>query len=158
MERYSRRIYWCVRKIVVSHHDTDDIVQLVMIKLWQSLPTFRGESSIYTWLYKIAVNQSLTHLRERQRASKRFTDDSTDEFDRITSDEGLFEAEDIEYQLQRAIQSLPAKQRAVFIMRYYDQVPYADMAKIMETSEGALKASYHIAREKIEQQIKLSLL
>lgn len=157
VQKYSKKLYWTIRKIVVSHHDTDDILQNVLIKLWQELPTFRGESSIYTWLYRIAVNQSLSHLRARKRSSSNPCDDDTELFERIVADQGLFDADAAELALQRAIQTLPPKQRAVFIMRYYDQMPYEQMAQVMQTSQGALKASYHIAREKIEEQIKLSL-
>lgn len=155
---YSPRIYWTVRKIVVSHHDTDDIVQSSMLKLWQSLADFRGESSIYTWLYRIAVNLALSHIRERNRtATHIYSGDDVSAFDNILADDNLFDADATEIALQRAINSLPPKQKAVFIMRYYDEVPFKEIAEIMELSEGAVKSSYHIAREKVETQIKLLL-
>lgn len=154
VERYSRRIYWCVRKLVVSHHDADDIVQDVFLKLWSALPTFRGESGLYTWIYRIAVNQSLSFLRAKKIVFD--IQSSVRDFEYTSYNEGFFDPERAEELLQRAINSLPPKQRAVFVLRYYDEMPYAEMAQVMGTSEGALKASYHHAAEKVEAQIKLS--
>lgn len=157
VKRYSQKLYWTIRKIVVSHYDADDILQNSLVKLWQELPSFRGDSSLYTWLYKVAVNQALTHLRSRKRLKTRFVQtDDVAYFDRVTSEENLFDAAAVEGELQRAIQTLPEKQRTVFVLRYYDEMPYEEMSRVLETSEGALKASYHLAREKVEKQIKLS--
>lgn len=157
VDKYSRKIYWVVRKMVVSHHDANDITQEVLIKLWSQLHNFRGESSIYTWAYRIAINLSISALRNRSKDRYRIVDTPVDQFDRVVEAELLFDGGEVELQVERAIQSLPEKQRAVFILRYYDEMPFKEMADVLGTSEGALKASYHIAREKVEAQIKLSL-
>ncbi|MEG1607975.1 MAG: sigma-70 family RNA polymerase sigma factor [Mucinivorans sp.] len=157
VEKYSKRIYWCVRKIVVSHCDTDDIVQDVFLKLWSALPSFRRQSGLYTWIYRIAVNEALTALRARTRRSFFFSGDVS-ELEKVRLAEGLFDASQAERELNLAIDSLPPKQRVVFTLRYYDQMPYEKMAEVLSTSEGALKASYHHAVQKVEQHIKLSIL
>ena len=154
VEEYSPRIYWTVRKIVVSHHDADDVVQNVFLKVWNSVGGFRGESGLFTWLYRIAVNESLSLLRSRRTGLFSSLDDGGAAFDRIVADEGLFDGEAAERALARAVGRLPAKQRAVFTLRYWDEMPYEQMSEVLGTSVGALKASYHHAVTKVEQWVR----
>lgn len=154
VDRYSQRIYWTVRKIVVSHHDADDVVQNVFLKVWNSAGSFRGESGLFTWLYRIAVNESLSLIRSRRTGLFSSLDDGGGSFDRIVSSEGLFDGEEAERALARAVGRLPAKQRAVFTLRYWDEMPYEQMSAILDTSVGALKASYHHAVTKVEQWVR----
>ncbi|MCH5306066.1 MAG: sigma-70 family RNA polymerase sigma factor [Rikenella sp.] len=157
VDRYSQRLYWTVRKIVVSHHDADDVVQNVFLKVWNSVGTFRGESGLFTWLYRIAVNESLSLLRSRRSGLFSSIDDRGASFDRIVDSEGLFDGEAAERALARAVGRLPAKQRAVFALRYWDEMPYEEMAAVLETSVGALKASYHHAVAKVERWVRYEI-
>lgn len=154
IDQYSKRVYWTVRKIVISHHDADDVVQNVFLRVWNSIDGFRGDSGLFTWLYRIAVNESLSLLRSRKTNLFSSLSDSDGQFDRITSSEGLFDGDDIERALMRAVNRLPAKQRTVFTLRYWDEMPYEEMSTILETSVGALKASYHHAAAKVEEWVK----
>lgn len=154
VDRYSQRIYWTVRKLVVSHHDTDDVVQNVFLKVWNAVGDFRGDSGLFTWLYRIAINESLSLLRSRRAGLFASLDDGGAGFDRIAGSEGLIDGEGIERALARAISRLPAKQRAVFTLRYWDEMPYEEMSAVLETSVGALKASYHHAAAKVERWVR----
>lgn len=154
VDRYSRRIYWTVRKIVVSHHDADDVVQNVFLKVWNSVADFRGDSGLFTWLYRIAVNESLSLIRSRRTGLFCSLDDGGAAFDRIVGSEGLFDGDAAERALARAVGRLPAKQRAVFTLRYWDEMPYEQMSAVLDTSVGALKASYHHAALKVEQWVR----
>ncbi len=157
VEKYSKRVYWTIRRMVVSHDDADDVLQETFIKFWTSLETFRGESSIYTWIYRIAVNAATNFLKARNRYLA--TDvDSSEFFRKMEAPDELFDGDAIEKALQGAIAKLPTKQQMVFMLRYYDEMSYADMSQVLGTSEGALKASYHIAAQKIEKEVKLSLI
>jgi len=149
VERYQQRLYWHIRKIIVNHDDTDDVLQNCLIKAWKGLEDFRGASGLYTWLYRIATNEALSFLKQK-RSEK--TDWESVEYmlaDELEADE-LFDGNELEKKLQKAILSLPEKQRLVFNMKYYDDMKYEDMSKILRTSVGALKASYHHAVKKIE--------
>ncbi|WP_304708230.1 RNA polymerase sigma factor [uncultured Rikenella sp.] len=154
VDRYSQRIYWTVRKLVVSHHDTDDVVQNVFLKGWNAVGDFRGDSGLFTWLYRIAINESLSLLRSRRSGLFASLDDGGAGFDRIAGSEGLIDGEGIERALARAVSRLPAKQRAVFTLRYWDEMPYEEMSAVLETSVGALKASYHHAAAKVERWVR----
>ena len=154
VDRYSQRIYWTVRKIVVSHHDADDVVQNVFLKVWHSASAFRGESGLFTWIYRIAVNESLSLVRSRRVGLFSSLDDGGASFDRIVSSEGLFDGDAAERALARAVGRLPARQRAVFTLRYWDQMPYEQMSVVLDTSVGSLKASYHHAAAKVEQWVR----
>lgn len=151
VSEYSEKLYWHVRSIVNCHEDADDIIQNVFLKVWRGLPLFRGESGEFTWLWRIATNEALNFLRKEKLRSI-FRD--MDEASRISSDP-YFNGDEAELKLQTAIASLPAKQRAVFCMRYYEELPYEQIAEITGTSTGALKASYHIAQEKIKEKLNL---
>ncbi|MEF9949562.1 MAG: RNA polymerase sigma factor [Mucinivorans sp.] len=155
---YSQKMYFVARRIVASHEDANDVVQNSFIKIWQSLATFRAQSELYTWIYRVVVNESLSFLRSKRTrffGSQRF---SSDELDRLIDNDNYFDVSQAERLLAKAILSLPARQRAVFNMRYYDELPYAQIADIMKVSEGSLKASYHIAAKKIESQLNLSII
>lgn len=154
VEKYSKRIYWAVRKIVVSHHDADDLVQDIFLKLWNALPTFRGDSGLYTWIYRIAINESLSLLRRRKSHFFASDADTSAQLEQISLEEGLGGGDAITAAMDRAILRLPTKQRIVFNLRYYDEMPYSEMSQVLGTSEGALKASYHHAVQKIEESLK----
>ena len=146
---YSERVYWHVRRFVNSHEDADDLVQDIFLKIWTALPSFRGEAQVYTWVWRIATNETLNWLRrEKVRAALRFTSVDAEMERRIDADP-FFNGEAAERALSKAVAKLPEKQRQVFILRYYDEMPYEQMSEILDTTVGALKASYHIAREKI---------
>jgi len=151
---YKERLYWHIRKIVLNHDDADDILQNTFLKVWRNIDSFREESGLYTWLYRIATNESLTFLNQRKKKSFG-GEDETNEFllENIQSDP-YFNGDDIQRKLQEAIARLPEKQRLVFNMRYFDNIKYQDMEKILETSAGALKASFHHAVKKIEEYLK----
>lgn len=147
---YQEQLYWQIRRLVFNHDDAKDILQNTFMKAWQNLDRFRGDSKISTWLYTIAHNESLTFLN-RISAERELTADDPDGYlsERIMAD-AYFDGDETERQLLLAIAALPAKQRQVFSLRYYDEMPYEEMSRVLGTSVGALKASYHFAVEKIE--------
>jgi len=154
VKRYQERLYWHVRRMVVTHEDANDVLQNVFIKVWRALGDFREEANLYTWLYRIATNESLTYIEQQKRRSSLSLSDFEGALEnRLTAEKG-FDANKLEWRLQQAIQSLPDKQRAVFNLRYYDEMPYEQMSEVLETSVGALKASYHHAVKKIEAFFK----
>lgn len=150
MTLYKERLYWHIRKIVISHDDSDDVLQNTFIKVYKNIEKFKGDSKLYSWMYRIATNEAITHLNKN---AKRFSISSeemlTKAVNNLTSDV-YFEGDEIQLKLQKAIATLPQKQQLVFNMRYFDDLKYKDMSEILETSEGALKASYHLAAKKIE--------
>ena len=146
---YSERVYWHVRRFVNNHEDADDLVQEIFLKIWTALPSFRGDAQLFTWVYRIATNETLNWLRrEKVRAALRFASIDTEMERRIDSDP-FFDGDAADRALSKAVAKLPEKQRQVFVMRYYDELPYEEMSTILGTSVGALKASYHIAQEKV---------
>lgn len=154
VKRYQERLYWHVRRMVVTHEDANDVLQNVFIKVWRALGDFREEANLYTWLYRIATNESLTYIEQQKRRSSLSLNDFEGALEnKLTAEKG-FDANKLEWRLQQAIQSLPDKQRAVFNLRYYDEMPYEQMSAVLETSVGALKASYHHAVKKIEAFFK----
>ncbi len=139
--------------MVINHEDANDVLQNMFIKVWKGLENFREDSQLYTWLYRIATNECLTYLEQlKRRASISLGDDENGLSNRLKSDTG-FDANRLEWKLQLGIQQLPEKQRIVFNLRYYDEMPYDEMSKVLDTSAGALKASYHHAAKKIEEYI-----
>lgn len=153
IKKYQEKLYWHIRRIVITHEDADDVLQNMFIKVWKGLENFREDSQLYTWLYRIATNESLTFLaKEKKRHSVSLSDDENGLSNKLKSD-SHFDANKLEWKLQLAIQSLPEKQRVVFNLRYYDEMPYGEMSRVLETSEGALKASYHHAAKKVENFI-----
>jgi RNA polymerase sigma factor (sigma-70 family) len=151
VRKYQERLYWHIRRMVVEHEDTNDILQNVFIKVWKNLGEFREESNLYTWLYRIGTNEALTWIeQQKRRASVSLSNNDDDIFTNKLTAQKDFDPNKIEWKLQQAIQSLPEKQKIVFNLRYYDEMPYEDMANILGTSVGALKASYHHAVKKVE--------
>lgn len=149
IRKYGQKLYWVARRMVIDHDDANDIMQEVWLKVWQNLERFKSASQLYTWLYRIAANESLTFLKKKKR---RFLLPIGDVEGELMGkvDSGSLSGDEIEKKLQKAILSLPEKQRLVFHMRYYDELPYEEMSKILDTSVGALKASYHHAVKKVE--------
>ena len=154
VKEYSERIWWTARRFVNSQEDADDLTQDIFLKIWTALPSYRGEAQLFTWVYRIAVNEAMDRLRrEKVRAALRFA--SLDaEMERRIDNDPWFDGTPAERALSKAVLALPEKQRQVFILRYYDEMPYEEMSQILDTSVGALKASYHIAREKVEAVLK----
>lgn len=154
IKKYQEKLYWHIRRMVSSHEDADDILQNVFIKVWNALENFRGDSQLFTWLYRIATNECFTFLeQQKKRSSISLSDEGSGLANTIIADKN-FDASKLEWKLQLAIQELPEKQRIVFNLRYYDEMPYEKMSKILKTSEGALKASYHHAAKKVEAYLK----
>jgi RNA polymerase sigma-70 factor (ECF subfamily) len=154
IRKYQERIYWHIRRLVVDHDDANDVMQNVFIKVWNGLDNFKENSQVYTWLYRIATNESISflELQKRKKADYSLSDMEGVLENKMRADKG-FDAQKLEWKLQLAIQKLPEKQRIVFNLRYFDEMPYEEMSRILETSEGGLKASYHHAAKKIEEFI-----
>lgn len=156
IQKYQERLYWHIRRLVIDHEDANDVLQNVFIKVWKNLEGFREDAQLFTWLYKIATNECLTFLEQQKRKSSvSLSDVETGLSNKLRAD-SQFDANKLEWKLQKAILALPEKQRVVFNLRYYDEMPYEEMSRVLETSEGALKASYHHAVKKIEEFIKNS--
>ena len=154
IRKYQEKLYWHIRRMVVDHDDANDVLQNVFIRVWNGLENFREDSQLYTWLYRIATNESLTFLEgQKKRSAVSLSDVESGLSNKIKADQH-FDANKLEWKLQVAIQQLPEKQRVVFTLRYYDEMPYEEMSRVLETSEGALKASYHHAVKKVEEYIK----
>jgi RNA polymerase sigma factor (sigma-70 family) len=153
VRKYQERLYWHIRRMVVEHEDTNDVLQNVLIKVWKNLDGFKGESNLYTWLYRIATNETITWLdQKKRRGAISLSDEESPVAEKLVAQKG-FDANKLEWRLQQAIQALPEKQRIVFNLRYYDEMPYEQMAAVLDTSVGALKASYHHAVKKVEAYI-----
>jgi RNA polymerase sigma-70 factor (ECF subfamily) len=151
---YQERLYWHIRKIVMNHEDADDVLQNTFVKVWRSIGNFREESSLYTWLYRIATNESLTLIHANKRRSLIPANDASEYLINNLTSDPYFEGTEIQKKLQEAILQLPEKQRIVFNMKYFDEMKYEDMSQILNTSVGALKASFHHATKKVEDFIK----
>jgi RNA polymerase sigma factor (sigma-70 family) len=153
LKKYQERLYWHIRRMVVEHEDANDVLQNMFVKAWKGLENFREDSQLYTWLYRIATNESLTFLeQQKKRSAISMSDDDTGLSNKLKADTN-FDGNKLEWKLQLAVQKLPEKQKAVFNLRYYDEMPYNEMSRVLDTSEGALKASYHHAVKKIEDYI-----
>ena len=147
---YSRRLYWHIHHILQNHDDTDDVLQNTFLKAWSNVESFRGDSKLSSWLYKIAINESITFInREKQRQNISIDDDESFIINSLESDD-WFDGDELQKELQKAIATLPEKQRMIFNMKYFDDMKYEDISEILGTSVGALKASYHHAVKKIE--------
>ena len=150
VKRYKERLYWHIRKIVLSHDDADDILQNTFIKIFRNIDKFKGESKLFTWMYRIATNESITFLNSKAKRNQVSNQDLKDNNLKNLVADVYFDGDEIQFKLQKAIAQLPRVQQLVFNMRYFDDIKYKDMSAILETSEGALKASYHIAVKKIK--------
>ena len=157
VEKYSERLYWHIRKMVASHDDTNDILQNSFIKAWSALPNFREESKLFTWLYRIATNESLTFLKRSKLRSFLSLSDYSKQVENQLEADPWFDGDNTQRIFRKAIMTLPSKQRAVFNMRYYDEMKYEEISEVLNTSVGALKASYHHAFQKIQKILKESV-
>jgi RNA polymerase sigma factor (sigma-70 family) len=153
VEKYSSKLYWHIRRLVILHEDADDALQNTFINAWKSMGDFRNESSLYTWLYTIANNEALTLINKRKRNAAVSLDDLGSYFANSHEGSTWFDGDEAQTKLQNAILQLPEKQRIVFNLKYFDEMPYEEMSKVLKTSEGALKASYHHAVKKIEKNL-----
>ena len=153
IRKYQEKLYWHIRRMVVEHEDANDVLQNMFIKVWKSLDNFREDSQLYTWLYRIATNEALQQLNKMKKMQK--TDEDAEYYmQNLMADNIETDAEEIQAILQKAIQTLPEKQKLVFTMRYYDEMPYEEMSQILDMSVGTLKTNYHYARQKVEDYIK----
>lgn len=155
VQAYQQRLYWHIRKMVIDHDDADDLLQEVFIKVWKNIGGFREDSNLFTWLYRIATNESLNFLKRKRNRFLVGMDNSYKELGTKLESGGYISGSEIQKKLQKALLRLPDKQRLVFNMKYFDDMKYEDIAKITETSVGSLKASYHIAVKKIEEYLNL---
>ncbi|MDE6535648.1 MAG: RNA polymerase sigma factor [Muribaculaceae bacterium] len=151
INKFSEPLYWQIRRMVQNHDDTDDLLQNVFMKAWQSLDLFRGDAKLSTWLHKIAINEALTFLQNRQRRQMESLDSDDSAAARAIEADEWFDGDEAALKLRKAVASLPAKQQLVFNMKYFDEMKYEEIAEITGTSVGALKTSYHLAVKKIEQ-------
>lgn len=150
LNKYQQKIYWHVRRLVIDHDDADDLVQDVFIKVWKNLEKFRSDSQLYTWIYRIASNESITFLNKKKQRNNIPLDEVSTELNETLVASSYFNGDKIQLKLQQAILTLPDKQRLIFNMKYYDDLKYEEISEITGTSVGALKASFHIATKKIE--------
>jgi RNA polymerase sigma factor (sigma-70 family) len=151
VRKYQEKLYWHIRKIVIKHEDSNDILQNTFIKVWKGLDGFREDSKLYTWLYRIATNESLTFLKQQKTKYLLPIVDYENILKETLESDVYFNGDEIQRNLQKAILGLPEKQRIVFNLKYFDEMKYDDMSKVLDTSVGALKASYHHAVKKIEK-------
>jgi RNA polymerase sigma factor (sigma-70 family) len=150
VRKYQQKVYWLVRKMVVDHDDSNDITQDVFIKAWTALENFRGDSKLYTWLYRIASNEAINFLNKKRKRFFVSIYDVENELSEKLEADPLVSGDVIQLKLQKALLKLPEKQRLVFNLKYYEELPYEEISEITGTSVGALKASYHWAVKKIE--------
>ncbi len=154
VDEYKEKLYMHIRKIVILHDDADDVLQNTFIKVWKYLPDFKGDSKIYTWLFRIATNEAITFINKKKREKT----DSLNAFENYLSNtmetDEYFNGDEAQLMLQKAILTLPEKQRIVFNMKYFDEMKYSEISEILDVSEGGLKASYHHAVKKIEEFLK----
>lgn len=151
IRHYSEPLYRYIRRTVQSHDDANDILQNTFMKAWQSIENFRGEAKLSTWLYKIAINESMTFLEKERRRQNLSLDDEESHLVNLIEADNNVDGDELAQKLRKAVARLPEKQRIVFNLRYYDEMKYEQMSEILGTSEGSLKASYHLAVKKIEQ-------
>ncbi|MEM9686461.1 MAG: RNA polymerase sigma factor [Bacteroidota bacterium] len=153
VSQYKERLYWHIRRIVLNHDDTDDVLQNTFIKIYRSIDGFKGESALYSWMYRIATNEALSFLKSKARKYSITSEELQHKMVEDLTADVYFEGDEIQLKLQKAIATLPEKQRLVFNMKYFENMKYEDISKIIDTSVGALKASYHHAVKKIEQYV-----
>ncbi|MDX1720591.1 MAG: RNA polymerase sigma factor [Salegentibacter mishustinae] len=151
---YKERLYWHIRNMVKDHEDTHDVLQNTFIKIFKNIHNFKGESKLFSWMYRIATNEAISFLNKRAKRNQISSEDLQQQLIANLESDVYFEGDEIQLKLQKAIASLPAKQQQVFNMKYFQELKYREMSEILETSEGALKASYHHAAKKIEEYLK----
>lgn len=150
LNKYQQKIYWHVRRLVIDHDDADDLVQDTFIKVWKNLEKFRNDSQLYTWIYRIATNESITFLNKKKQRNNTPLDEVSSELAETLIASSYFNGDKLQLKLQQALLTLPEKQRLIFNMKYFDDLKYNEIAEITGTSVGALKASFHIAVKKVE--------
>jgi len=150
LTKYQQKIYWHIRRLVIDHDDTDDLVQESFVKVWKNLANFRSDSQLYTWIYRIATNESITFLNKKKSKNNVSLDEVSSELAESLTAAHYFDGDRIQRKLQEAILTLPEKQRIIFNMKYFDDMKYDEISEVLGTSVGALKASFHIAVKKIE--------
>jgi RNA polymerase sigma factor (sigma-70 family) len=153
VSKYQERLYWHIRRMVLDHEDANDVLQNAFIKIWKGMENFREESQLYTWLYRIASNESITFLNSKKKKMAIPMDDVSKYLSEKLTTGNNFSGDEIQLKLQKAILELPDRQREVFNLRYYDEMPYEEMSEALQTSVGALKASYHHAAKKVEEYL-----
>lgn len=154
MSQYKERLYWHIRKMVYAHDDADDVLQNTFIKVYRSIDSFKGESKLYTWMYRIATNEAITFINKRARRMEISNEEVQQLAVANLAADPHFDGNEIQLKLQKAIAELPQKQQLVFNMKYFDDMKYEDMSQVLGTSVGALKSSYHIAVKKITNSLK----
>lgn len=154
--QYKERLYWHIRRLVMNHEDADDVLQNTFIKIYKGIALFEGKSRLYTWLYRIATNEAISFIQSRARRNAASLDDGESSVAMRLQADSWFDGDAVQMKLQQAIAQLPEKQRVVFNLRYYEEMPYEEMATILDTSVGALKASFHHAAKKIEAAFRES--
>jgi RNA polymerase sigma-70 factor (ECF subfamily) len=153
VDSYKRRLYWHIRSIVLTHEDADDVLQEVFVRIFRNIGKFKGESALYTWMYRIATNESLSFLKSKANRMKTSLETLQQELVLGLRSDPYFDGDELELRLQEAIVSLPEKQQQIFRMKYLQEMKYEAISEVLGTSVGALKASYHHARKKIERQL-----
>jgi len=154
VSQYQERLYWQIRKIVVQHEDADDVLQNVFVKIYKGIKNFKGDSRLSTWMYRIAYNESMTHLTKKGKSLQLSSQELQDHLVEQLEADVYFTGDQIQLELKKALAQLPDRQREVFNMRYYDDLMFKDIADILGLTEGAVKSTYHIAAKKIEKFIK----
>lgn len=154
VQLYKEKLYWHIRYILKNHDDTDDVLQNTFIKIYKNIDKFKGESRLYSWMYRIAKNESITFLNKRAKLLKISNEELQDQIISNLESDVYFEADEIKLKLQKAIQTLPDKQREVFTLRYFEEMKYQEMSELLDTSESALKSNYHHASKKVEEFLK----
>lgn len=156
VKSFSERLYWQIRKIVISHDDANDVLQNTFIKIWTNIDSFRGDSKLTTWLYKIAINESISFINKQKQQQNILLDDDDNFLVSKLESDSYFDGDEAQLKLQKAILTLPEKQRIVFNLKYFEEMKYEEMSEVLDTSVGALKASYHHAVKKIEDFLSQS--
>lgn len=150
LTKYQQKIYWHIRRLVINHDDADDLVQETFVKVWKNLSRFRSDSQLYTWIYRIATNESITFLNKKRAKNNISLDEVNSDLAESLVASSYFDGDRVQRKLQEAILTLPEKQRIIFNMKYFDDMKYDEISEVLGTSVGALKASFHIAVKKIE--------
>jgi RNA polymerase sigma-70 factor (ECF subfamily) len=151
---YKEKLYWHIRYMLKNHQDTDDVLQNTFIKIYRNIKSFKGDSRLYSWMYRIARNESYTFLKKRSKILKISSEELQDHIVNNLESDVYFEGDEIKLKLQKAINTLPEKQKEVFQLRYFEEMKYQDMAELLNTTEGALKSNYHHASKKVEEYLK----
>ncbi|MEM6317762.1 MAG: RNA polymerase sigma factor [Bacteroidota bacterium] len=157
LANYQERLYWHIRRMAIDHEDANDILQNVLLKVYRSIANFRGDAQLFTWLYRIATNETLTFLNKKQKKSTVALESELTNLEEKLKADPYFDGSAVQLELQKALAQLPEKQRLVFNMRYFEELSYKEISEILETSVGALKASYHHAAKKIEAYVKANV-